>query len=237
MICLDDVVKELIVEKVPDIKENCNDCISSKCGLNFQYSSTDALYVLFPNNSTELYFIEFKKKDVNNPATLTPYIEQFLSDLIENINEIAADMLLLNKICWHLGTEIDIRDMIKMLNKARKESQNAQKYLLKLKPLESLHCILQWVYRLYCFEKSITPNLNAFESFLLGCKKEYVIVYEEKGFNRTKARLKELRSHHSCENNPYECHRLSPYPFDYVRTRNQEQFLNFITCINDPDNC
>lgn len=236
MISLDDMVQEF-VNKIPEIKEKCSDCVKTKCKLNFQYSSTDALYVLFPNDSIELYFIEFKKKDIRDPTTLTPYIDNFLVNFSNQVKKIAEDLVLINKINWHLGTEINVDYTIKMLKDAKDEARKSEKNSLKLKPLESLYCVLQWIYQLYCFENSIIPNSNAFESFLLGCKKEYIIVYEEAEANRSKAHLKELRMHHSCENNPFDCHRLSPHPFDNIKTRNQLQFLSFINCITNPETC
>jgi hypothetical protein len=231
MICLDALVKDILIEKIIDIKSDCSDCHNSKCKLNFQHSSTDALYVLLPSDSVELYFIEFKKKDLNDPSTLTPRIERFLLQHSEFIKRIAENELLLTKINWQIGTDINIGKTIEMLKETRDEARKSEKCSLRLKPFESLYCILQWAYQLYCNENSITPDPKSFESFLLNCKKEYIIVHEESGANINNAHLKELRMHHSCENDYFACHRLSPHPFNKIRTRNQFQFLSFINHI------
>ncbi|MCZ3367062.1 MULTISPECIES: hypothetical protein [Methanobacterium] len=230
MLSLDDIVLYL-KEEIPKKKEKCHDCLKSGCNLNFQYSSADALYVLSPNGTIELYFIEFKKMDIMNDKII-PDIEMGLDKLIENLKKIDEDTILINKIGEHLGHEIDIDNTKKLLKKSKKAARKSKKNLLYLKALESLYCIIPWSYKLYCQNKGIIPDVTKFKSFLAGCKKEYIIIQESCQKNPAHNRHKQYAIKFSCKENPSGLQRLSPYPFNKVKIRNGTEFTSFINEIS-----
>jgi len=231
MISLDDIVRR-IKEEIPLIREKCTDCANASCKGSFHYSSTDAFYVIYPENDIELYFIEFKKMDIFDVTKLNAYTEINLDILIGYLETIGDDATLINEIEQCIGDTINIDRTIRLLKKSKKMSRKSFKNGLKLKPLESYHCIMPWIYKLYCHANDINSDLNEFISFLLNCKKEYIIVYENNRINRSNGRHHDYEMYFSCRNNPFDLQRLSPYPFDGVKIRNPIQFTSFVERIS-----
>lgn len=233
MLSLDDLVIYLN-DEIPKNKERCHSCSKSNCKLNFQYSSTDALYVLTPLNSIELYFIEFKAMDILSEIEVIPDVERGINDLIGNLNEIEDDLILKNKISEHIGHEIDIDKIKKLLKKSKIAAKKSKKILLYLKAFESLNCIIPWSYNVYCQNRGARCDMDAFRTFLVDCKKEYIIIQKSRE-HPSHHRHKELAlKYYNCKQNPYDIQRLSPYPFNNIKIRNGSEFNSFIEEISRP---
>lgn len=229
MLSLDNISLKLN-EKIPLLKDNCSDCERDECKIGFEHASTDALYVISPSNSLELYFIEFKKKDIFDDSLLSRHTEENISILLDKFKNI--DLNHLNSgIESTFGNSNEIEDHIKYLKKSITEIRSAHSHLIKLKSLESLFCILPWLYKLYCHRNKIDCDMDGFKTFLSSCKKEYIVVYEDTKKNISNNRHEMYKLNFDCKNENHNIQRMSPYPFDKIRLRNPDQFTSFVKAI------
>lgn len=231
MYSLDDVVtcqNEKIREKVV-----CGNCEGSECNLNFQHASADAFHVYFSEDSVELYFIEFKKKDIFDTNALTYGLEETINNLIEEFEAVLNDPTKISQIEPFFGDEEKLQKDIKALKRSKKETKKYHTSSLKLKALESLLCIIPWSYEIYCHKHD---NLD-FKEFLLNCKKFYIIICNKDrqahSRNRSSDRVGVYRRTKRCENNPYDIQRLTHHPFNKILIRNPVQFKRLINEISN----
>ncbi|MDG3546607.1 hypothetical protein [Methanobacterium formicicum] len=241
---MDEIVRKILSQEIPYSKEKCPVCpqhVDDRCLYNFKHSSTDALYVHYSGESIDLYFIEFKKEDLFNQFTkLIPEMEELFINLRKYLSKISKNPMTIAELESCLDIQIDedsINESRDLLKESKSLVKKPCKDSLRLKPLESLFCIMPWVYKLYCENTSKTPNLENFQSFLLECKKHYIVIHEIQRPNPNSGRCAEYAVNHSCRNNeiPYEIQRLSPYPFFNINFLNGADFNNFIDGISNPE--
>lgn len=230
-----DKITEILVDEIPKEKKLCEGCDKSKCKVNYRFTSADALYIVCLNNEIKLYFIEFKNIDTTKVEQLLDTdIEKSLSTLFEFLCKIRDDSTVRNKVGDSFDTDIDevsVINSIKYLKKARKKARNSYQLRLNLKPMESLYSDLPWIYQLYCKDKGITLNIDSFKSYLLNCKKEYVIIDEVDHYNRSHKPHTQRISNRSCQK--MYSKRLMPHPFDKVIVRTKSEFRGFFDQITD----
>lgn len=108
----------------------------------------------------------------------------------------------------------DKKDLDNMIKKCKKD--------LKIKPLESLNCVLPHLIDRFCQNEKYCGKEKEFVSYLYSCPKAYICVINDSSPNK-------LFSQHLMENQDiFDIERLSKHPFDKVETMNPNKFKEFL---------
>ena len=211
MICLDDIVDEYTSIKIPADRYKCHDdCLNTnriKCKAEFNHMSADGLLIYFNNNRGYINLFEFKKIDIYKPNEISDSKIRKLDNFCNEIkgiirNECSDEQYLSYK---------------KNIKKIKSEVVKKHKDIVKLKAYESVHCVLPYIYKLYCLDNHMDVDVNSFKEFLINSEINFHLVYNFFGFDHpNKSRNRKNKKKVKICNDAYNIQRIRDFTFNNV---------------------